>query len=500
MGEGYFRMIAKAAGLVVNAAQEDKAGWDFVVEAPSPLQTDFASHSKPIYRIQVKSTLGSLSSVGMTYSSLLSLIRHSGPSFVLLLKFSNDDAPDGAALLHLGEEQATEILTALRRKQVANPALKINKSSHTLKFPASTVINPCTGSALRLRLESLLPGGYLAYVEEKTRWLRKLETQGKQMFASIRVEGEANVRAMAESFLGYETPFNLASKAYAAPMGIPDGDVSPTTEHPSSVRPTESQLPHGTLTLRSSEFGARYDFRAKVYATPEQLPREVRAIRLRTALFSIVVRIGEGRLEFQTVDMADASVRVSVREFRNLLGFAATLTDPSLATFEFRMSAGGNPLASGLQIPLGALSELGEFHPAFENIYLRLVSLGLAEDEVVPAQLLKSFEMLDIVAYAGGTVEPPLKCEFRAESPHERDASIAVLQVRINLKSSVVIFFVAMSGSITNIGGDRFEGVFVRTEYLSTIAVPREQDTEHAARAHTEQLRRSLRSRGMKVL
>ena len=500
MGEGYFRMIAKAASLVVNDAQEDKAGWDFIVEAPSPLQTDFASHSKPVYRVQVKSTSGTLSAVGMTYSSLLSLIRHGGPSFVLLLKFGKGDAPDGAALLHLDEETSTEILTSLRRKQVANPALKINKSTHSLRFPIRTVIAPCTGASFRLRLESFFPDGYLAYVEHKTQWLRKLEAQGTQMFASIRIEGEANLRAMANSFLGFDAPFELASKAYVAPMGIPDGDVSPTVVHPTSIRPIESKLPQGTLTLRSSQFGARYDFRAKVYATPEELPIEVRAMRFRTALFSLVADLGRGTIGFHTVDLADKTIRSTVREFRNLLAFAGSLSDSSSSVVEFQMDDGQAPQCSPLGMPPAAFGELREFHPAFEKIFVHLAGLGVADDVVAPSHLFEIFEMLDIVAFAGANVDPPLECEFVAEAPHELDASTAVVQVPIELLSNTVIFFLALRGSISSIGGDRFQGQFIGTEYLSAIVVPKTQDGQSAALAHTNELRRSLRGRGLQVV
>lgn len=159
--------------------------------------------------------------------------------------------------------------------------IQINKARHTLKFSAATILTPLGGAALRSRLELCLTRGYLAYLEDKTAWIQQLELDSQRLFANIRVEGEANVRAMAESFLGYETPFQLRSKTYQAPMGIPGEDVEPTVEHPTTIRPQESELPTGTLTLRASSYGAKYDFRVKVYATPQGLPDAVRGMRFR---------------------------------------------------------------------------------------------------------------------------------------------------------------------------------------------------------------------------
>lgn len=134
-GEGFFKLIAGAAGLVVNAAHEDRAGWDFQVESPSFLEIDFASRSRPQYQIQVKSAKLGASSVSLTYSSLLSLIDYSGPAFVLLLRFGSGDAPQSGALLRRGEAQAIEVLTALRRKQVAERGHPDQQGAALLEVP-----------------------------------------------------------------------------------------------------------------------------------------------------------------------------------------------------------------------------------------------------------------------------------------------------------------------------------------------------------------------------
>lgn len=87
MGQHYLALLAKSAGLVANASHDDKAGWDLELEPASPTTIDYGSHSKPIYRIQVKSTRGTSRSVAMSFSSLVSLIRFPGPSFLFFIRF-----------------------------------------------------------------------------------------------------------------------------------------------------------------------------------------------------------------------------------------------------------------------------------------------------------------------------------------------------------------------------------------------------------------------------
>src|SRR5687767_3493708 len=112
MGQHYLGFLAKAAGLVANQAVDDKAGWDFELETASPTVLDYASHSKPIYRIQVKATAETSNSVSMTFSSLLSLIRFPGPAFVFFVRFdgSGGISPVEAKVLHLDESVSKDVL------------------------------------------------------------------------------------------------------------------------------------------------------------------------------------------------------------------------------------------------------------------------------------------------------------------------------------------------------------------------------------------------------
>jgi hypothetical protein len=71
MGEAYFRLLAKEAGFVANSSSDDKAGWDFEVEPPSPAELDFANQSRPVFRIQVKATAGTKQAVSMAFREAL---------------------------------------------------------------------------------------------------------------------------------------------------------------------------------------------------------------------------------------------------------------------------------------------------------------------------------------------------------------------------------------------------------------------------------------------
>ena len=175
MGESYFRLLAKDAGLVANASTDDKAGWDFEVEFPNPVIMDYRSQSKPVFRVQVKATMGVSSSVSMTFSSVLSLIQFAGPAFVLLYRFGDGAAPTDAYLLHIDQMRGMDILRTLRSREVAEPDFKVNRAKTTIKFDDALRLISADGAELRRSLEASLGGSYLTYLESKTKWLRGIE-------------------------------------------------------------------------------------------------------------------------------------------------------------------------------------------------------------------------------------------------------------------------------------------------------------------------------------
>ncbi len=502
MGEGSFRMIAKAAGFVVNAAHDDKAGWDFVVEGPSPLTIDYSSQSRPVYRIQVKSTTRDLSSVAMTYSSLVSLIQFGGPAFVLLLHFSEGPAPDGARLLHLDEQCAIEILTTLRTKQVSIKNLKLNKAQHILKLALGLAVKPLAGPALRAALESALGGTYLAYVEAKSQWLQKIEDDSSLWRGSMRLENEDALRAMADCFLGYERPFNVSSRFFFAPMGVPSGDTAlPDDFKPTTLKPIEERLPRATISLRTSEYGARYDFRATVYLVPKHLPKQFHAIRLRTALFDIVYRYEANRIELSPANFADRSVKASVKEIRNFAAYMAETVGRSETYLQVQLASDDATLTLPLRgrVSVG-LEDHGVIRDILEATFHKLAALGMQDELMTPADLIEHTSRFQLLQHAGSTYEPSLTSDFEATEAAHAPCEAVVFHTPISLERFTVVVFAAFFGSVERLGPTSFRGRFTRSEYLGEVVVPSDKDWQAIARPQSEELQANLRKRGFAVL
>ena len=193
MGEAYFRLLAKEAGFVANSSSDDKAGWDFEVEPPSPAELDFANQSRPVFRIQVKATACTKPAVSMTFSSLLSLVQFAGPAFVVLLRFGSDTNPLEGYLLHFDEPLRREILTTLRRREIAKPGFAPNRIRMNLGIASGELINPLSGAELRRRMEKSVGNSYFDYLASKAKWLNEIEDDSKRLRGNLLIEGESGL-------------------------------------------------------------------------------------------------------------------------------------------------------------------------------------------------------------------------------------------------------------------------------------------------------------------
>lgn len=501
MGESSFRLLAKDGGLVANASSDDKAGWDFEVEVPSPLSVNYSSQSRPLYRVQVKATMGEASTVSLTFSSLLSLIQFGGPAFVFLACFGTDSFPEKAYLLHLDEKIALKILTSLRKKHVANPSFKLNKSKFALKFGEETRLNSVTGLELTRNFDAALNGSYLRYIEVKTKWLRKIEEDSTRWRVKIHIEDDKSIEAMAECFLGYEHPFNGSSIHYFAPLGIPDKELEkPEKFNSTTITPIEADLLKVIVRLGTSEYGSRYEFNAKVYTVPSNFPKRYAALRIQSNLFDMVYRSENSTMEFRFANLLEATLKSSAKELRSFIEFMAETLENHTTYIEVIPTDNTSPLKITLVRQSVTVPE--DFYAVRERLnstYLKLAALGLTDEILSPAYLLNRPATFEFLRHIGQTYEPAMSFEFNASEETRDGSDVTIFSAPLELEGKTVLFFAAFFGSVERIRTGILRGNYSRSEYLGEIIVPVGHDLNSAQKNYSDQLEKLLQNRGFVV-
>ena len=138
LGEKTLSLWASQVGITINKAQEDKRGWDYILEFSSHPRTRADFHfpldkdpSLIICFVQVKSTDGRERSCSVKLSNWASLVKRPEPVFFLVLEFDHQDECQRAFLVHIGEEY---IGKALKRLREAGPEKRDKLHEMTMDF------------------------------------------------------------------------------------------------------------------------------------------------------------------------------------------------------------------------------------------------------------------------------------------------------------------------------------------------------------------------------
>lgn len=500
MGESFFDSLAKDAGLVANKSSDDRAGWDFEVEHPSLRIIDYSSQSRPVYRVQVKSTMSSSPKVRISFSSLTSLIQFSGPSFLFLVCFGEQVHPIRAYLLHVTESLAKSSLRLLRQKQVRDADVKLNKATTTIAFDQSSCLVELRGECLARLFQDAVASTYLDYVKTKAAWLQAIETDSSLKHFNLRFENEEAVARMANCFLGYDQPFNITSVRFVAPLGIPGAiPPHPETFKPGMIKPIEDNLEKAIVRLGHTEFAPKYPFSAVIYAVPKELPRKFAAMRFKTALFEIVVRLEQG-IVFNSVNLLDPELRVSMKELHGYMSYIKESRDHGTTYVEVEPLSGRAPLKLLLNIAPDADDNEVRVYETFNAAYKTLASIGLTEELIRPSLVFKelpNFVMLQIV---GNEYSPELVLEFDNEAEVDDSTNTVLFTSFIHMEATTVIFHSAFFGSVEKLNPRTMRGRFSRSELLGHVQVPCNLDANAIQHAEEKRLRQGLIDRGFSVI
>jgi hypothetical protein len=499
MGEAYFRLLAKEAGLVANPSSDDKAGWDFEVEPPSPAVLDFANQSRPVFRIQVKATAGTKPAVSMSFSSLLSLVQFAGPAFVVLLRFGSDTNPLEGYLLHIDEPLRREILTTLRKREIAKPGFAPNRTRMNLEIGAGELINPLSGAELRRRMEQSVGGSYYDYLASKAKWLNGIEDDSKQLRCNLLLEDDSELRSLANCHLGFETPFKGSLVGYIAPMGIPNPPlVHPTAFSPITIKPLIDELPRAKLRFTPDPLGPTYVFEAIVYATPHLLPKQLAAMRWHTAIFDIVWRNEPSSLEFIAADLSDNNLLASISELRNYIRYMESARRTNSTRIEMLPEDGKSPLDLTLKHIVAVPDAFDELLADVDRLFYKLVDLNLTAEMFCVPSMLANRGLFDFLQCIGRPYDSPLSFEFQSDSEIIPDANVAVFSSQIQLIGVTVVCYGAFYGTVDALEGS-LRGNFFRSEYLGDIIVRDDDELDNTRRTREAAYKDALRSQGLRV-
>ncbi len=502
MGESFFKLLAKDAGLVVNASDDDKAGWDFEVEHPNSPTIDYTSQVRQVYRVQVKATRSGKPECSLTYSNLLNLIQFGGPTFIFLALYDSGINPERAYLLHIDEDLALNVLQTLRNKEVANKDLKLNKSKKLIKFDEACSLTELSGYCLSGLFSRSAKPDYLTYIERKVKWLKRIELESGLLHFNITLNDEKSLRSMANCFLGYDEEFTVDTTTYQAPLGIPDTiPLHVDKNHTTTIKPIENELTKAKVKLSQSEFSKKYVFDGLIYTVPKHLPKKFAAMRIKTSLFEIVYRLESNELNFNVENLLDKKLKVPIKELYGFLSFMKEADSEGKTYIEVEPKDGSTPLKVSLSQGSTSVPENFEMEfNAFNATYSKLFELNLIDELIYPYKVFEKIGHFYLLYIVGQEYNPKFSLEFSSESEPAKDVNVVLFNSSVELENTTVIFFSAFYGSVTKLNESTVLGIFSKSELIDELIVPNTEEIEALTKNESERLEETLKVRGFNVL
>ena len=137
LGEETLSLWASQVGITINKAQEDKRGWDYILEFSHPrTRADFhfpldKDPSLIICFVQVKSTDGRERSCSVKLSNWASLVKRPEPVFFLVFEFDHQESVSVPSWFTSAKEY---IGKALKRLREAGPEKRDKLHEMTMDF------------------------------------------------------------------------------------------------------------------------------------------------------------------------------------------------------------------------------------------------------------------------------------------------------------------------------------------------------------------------------
>ena len=350
LGERAFALICEQADLTAHPPDEDRFGWDFLVEEPG----DPSRHKGPLdaapapleFRVQVKATNGSDDAIDIKLDHMHRLAGLQMPVFFCCMAFDGGEQPVNVHLVHLGEELIARALARVRELEAAGDTL-LHQHTLTVRFAAADALAQPFHVGLKDKVAKHVPGGMAPYLAWKN---KVLETAG---YADPRITIQITTEPMkpddmVDFYLDLKKEIRLTSThAQEHRFGIAH-DFRPRHEGPAILSISEHHpREDAVISIRKDAFSRAIEFPAKYYSPPRamNLPDDRFKVRLLSSTIDMLVWPAAGTIKFASVVGSDEE-----RPLPQLADFALAmhwLSEPGAPPCRLDIKLAGESLFGG---------------------------------------------------------------------------------------------------------------------------------------------------------
>ena len=332
LGEDEFRLLCSHSGLIANASNNDRLGWDFFVEIPPLTNLNIPLDQQPSLQkalFQIKLTKIITDRVRGKLSAFKYLADTELPSFIAHQMFNAENKIMKIRILHIGKIQIEMILRQVRKAE-SEGRIDLHKMDISLSLSDAVAINPCQESlidAVYLGIDHFRP----VYGKAKMDFRAACGFDKNSISASLSFK-DVDIHDFADLMLGLrsELPFSHMD-IQKRRFGIATGSDS---DHLKEVNMSVHVKPFQTGFVRALALDGfrRSELLAELF-TPNipGLEKKDFRIRIKNEAFDAILHLGGGKSKISFI--VDTNKYFELCHLSDILNFGTLLCEEGTRLF-----------------------------------------------------------------------------------------------------------------------------------------------------------------------
>jgi len=434
LGESTLKTWCNQVGLIANKAEQDLAGWDYLVEFP----IDVNKSNRPLDKesfplrcfLQVKATDSSPGAWDVKLDNWLRLVKNPLPCFFLVLEFDGSPICQRAYLIHVNQEYIAMVLKRLRSIE-PHKTNTIHKKTMRFTYNNGQILRTLDGEGLWSAIQKLIDTSPEDYTQWKNEYIQSVGYEDGHWSINIIFlpppSTQADPQEALVDFLIGITPHlettRLEINDYR--FGILAPGAKKIIDEPGRLEVERKSIGVGTIKLRIP--GSREEVRVNTDVYVPQgigmvLPDKYLKVRFAAPFISFVLWPSHSSTCKFSFTMPDIDKEHTLRDLQPISRIMLLLNDSEQTKkpVDLEMMLNSSPLSSGnvvVEAPINR--DVVIIAEIFKKAWLIAQYFDLDQDIVVlPTSLLQQADPIKFMAAVVSRERAWFRIQFWGSSSH----------------------------------------------------------------------------------
>jgi hypothetical protein len=451
IGERILTVWCAENGMVVNKADEDKKGWDYIIQFENNIKTEKMLDKKldeiSLF-VQVKTTTKKGNNRSIKLSNWNNAIRNPLPSFILYIVLQSKSIIKDVYFIHINEKYIEKILQILRG--LNDPDINHKKLQFELK--QDDMIYENYGENIKMRIKNIVADGIASYSTKKINFVKTIGYT--DIYAKGNISFKGDITDIVDFAIGVKKTIDISK--FRIETGIRFEIPEEIEEFDNGI--LEIDYPGRDIVLRfTNDKGIISTIEAKVHSPHfliPNIPIEKTKVRISSLIGDLIFTFPNrltGKFSFDLDDQSiDSKQQLQIAKI--IILFSNKSDDLFLEFVENGIVVGRNDINKGMLNGFNFTKELVEAATLIIKTFEIFNKLEFQPINILNLNQIINYkyEILEISHAINHSFEEKIIFKFNSDTIIEDNYPVIIPRIiEITTENKSFIFFIFYFGNVT---------------------------------------------------